>query len=162
GLKILTITVKDSTCEPPGIAVSRTFTLPVYIQSGSVTYREVVIWRGEEIALSSTGGLTAAWSVQPGGAPLSSLSCTSCSNPVATPDVTTIYEGRTNSGTCHNTDRIRVRVDNDTNKIIITPESPHVLCRPGYVDLNATIEGPKPLSNLPCGPTANLPSTFPD
>ncbi len=162
GLKILTITVKDSTCEPPGIAVSRTFTLPIYIQSGSVTYREVVICRGEEINLSSTGGLPAEWTVEPGGAPLSSLSCTSCSNPIARPDVTTVYVGKSNSGTCHNTDRIRVRVDNDTNIVTITPESPFVLCKPGYVNLEASIDGPKPLSNLPCGATAQLPPTIPD
>jgi gliding motility-associated-like protein len=33
GLKILTVTVKDSTCRAPGISVAQTYTFPIYINS---------------------------------------------------------------------------------------------------------------------------------
>lgn len=35
GLKILTITVKDSTCRPPGIAIAQTFTVPININTSA-------------------------------------------------------------------------------------------------------------------------------
>jgi len=162
GLRILTVTVKDSTCQPPGIAVTRIFTIPVYIRSGALTERAVTICRGDEVQLLATGGLKATWTVQPGGSPAGSLSCTFCSNPVARPEVTTVYEGLAGSSSCYNIDRVRVRVDNDTNKVAITPESPYILCEPGYIDLSVTATGPRPLTNMACGPTAIIPPGNPD
>jgi gliding motility-associated-like protein len=159
GLHILTVAVKDSTCLPPGIAVTRIFTIPVYIRTGSSTEKEVIVCRGAEVQLHASGGLQAEWTVRPGGSPLSSLSCTSCSSPVARPETTTVYEATSGSGSCYNTDRITVRVDNDNNDILVTPpERPYVLCEPGYAELSVSATGPRPLSNLSCGPAASSPS----
>ena len=46
-----------------------------------------------------------------------------------------------------------VNIDN-ANSVTITPASPFVLCRPGYMQLDANASGPPPIQNIPCG-TAN-------
>jgi len=38
-----------------------------------------------------TGGGDKNWTVLPGGSPITSLSCTNCDNPIATPTVPTFY-----------------------------------------------------------------------
>src|SRR6185312_2844470 len=54
--------------------------LPV-ISAGS----DVAICKGDNTPLTATGGDTYSWS------PAEGLSCTTCSNPVATPTITTTY-----------------------------------------------------------------------
>jgi gliding motility-associated-like protein len=91
GLKIFTITVKDSTCLPPGIAVSQSFVLPIFIYPVTNIFKDTTICVGSSVPLKATGGNTFIWTVLPGGASLSSLSCTNCNNPLATPSTTTRY-----------------------------------------------------------------------
>lgn len=46
---------------------------------------DTTIWWGESVVLSGTGGTSYQWS------PPTGLSCTSCQNPISTPDNTTVY-----------------------------------------------------------------------
>jgi gliding motility-associated-like protein len=159
GLKIFTITVKDSTCKPPGISITQSFSIPLYIRAGSETVTRKIACAGEAVQLQSSGKTPTTWSVLPGGSPENSLSCIQCSNPVARPQLTTTYEGVSASNGCVHVDRVTVEVDNEPGRIAITPASPHVLCDPDTVHLGVDITGPLPLVNLACGPAAQIPST---
>ncbi len=159
GLYILSVTVQDTTCDPPGVVTSRTFTLPVYISGNALSDREYVICRGAQIQLHTTAGAPGSWTVLPDGSPLSSLSCTSCSNPVARPDTTTTYEVVAQSGGCMQTERITVRIDEEQYQLNITPETPHVQCKMDSLLLDINVSGPPPLINLSCGAAGATPST---
>ncbi|RYZ48681.1 MAG: hypothetical protein EOP49_18030, partial [Sphingobacteriales bacterium] len=98
GLRVLSITVKDSTCNPPGIILSQTFTIPLYVWGPTVGGPDTSICSIDSIELWAKGGLTYQWSVLPGGSPISSLSCTNCTNPMASPSVTTHYVVTSTSG----------------------------------------------------------------
>ena len=91
GLSIITITVKDSNCAPPGIILQQTFTIPVYIWPPTVGGPDTAICAIDSVRLDVSGGTAWEWSVLGGGAPITSLSCTSCKNPWAKPNVTTKY-----------------------------------------------------------------------
>lgn len=91
GLKVITVSVKDSTCVPPGIAVQQTFTFPIYINPLTIIKNDTAICPGDTVQLEAFGGSTFSWSVLPGGSPLSSLSCTNCKTPKAYPTTTTRY-----------------------------------------------------------------------
>lgn len=112
GYKIFTVTVKDSTCKPPGIVFYQTFTLPIYIWPATTILNDTAICKGDTAHLLAIGGGDFTWTVLPGGSPLSTLSCTSCNNPVANPSVTTRYvvtSGITNA-ICKNKDTVTVTV----------------------------------------------------
>ncbi|HYD21839.1 MAG TPA: gliding motility-associated C-terminal domain-containing protein [Flavipsychrobacter sp.] len=93
GLHIFVITVKDSTCEPPGIPITNTFTIPLHVWPAT----EVLILGPdticplEPVPLVAIGGANYQWDVLPGGSPITSMSCTACDNPMVTPTVTTTY-----------------------------------------------------------------------
>lgn len=91
GLKVFTVTVKDSTCTPPGIAVQQTFSFPIYINPKTVILGDTTICPGDTAQLTAFGGSQFTWTVLPGGSPVSTLSCNPCKNPKATPSVTTQY-----------------------------------------------------------------------
>jgi gliding motility-associated-like protein len=50
---------------------------------------------------------------------------------------------------CFSTGVVPLRVDR-TNSVTALLASPYIVCRPGYVTLDAQGNGPKPLRNLPC------------
>lgn len=60
------------------------------------------------------------------------------------------------AGTCKAVDTVRVELDT-TNTVIITPKNPVkeedalVMCRPGYLQMEALIKGKQPMNNLDCG-----------
>ncbi len=136
GFKIFTITVTDSSCAPPGITEANTFTLPLYIFPTTYTNQDTTICLGNHVNLSAFGGAALTWSVLPGGAPLSSLSCTSCSNPTATPTVTTSYVVASNQiGGCSSTDTVTITVNAVPSKPLPTSNSP--LCANTTMDLYA-------------------------
>ncbi len=110
GLKVFTVSVADSNCAAPGIIVPNTYSVPIYILNGVTISADTSICYGASTALSAVGSASYAWSVLPGGAPLSSLSCTTCSNPVASPGVTTTYTITTQGGSCAGTDTVVVIV----------------------------------------------------
>lgn len=111
GLKIFTVTVIDSSCTPPGIIVSNTFTIPIFIWSQMKVDKDTAICPGDSIKLLVAGGADFVWTVLPGGSPLSSISCINCSNPTAKPQLTTRYvvESRVNP-MCKNIDTVTVYV----------------------------------------------------
>jgi gliding motility-associated-like protein len=93
GLHIFVITVKDSTCEPPGIPITNTFTIPLHVWPATevIIQGPDTICPGEPVGLLAIGGANYQWNVLPGGDPITSLSCTACDNPQVTPQVTTTY-----------------------------------------------------------------------
>jgi gliding motility-associated-like protein len=115
GLKIFTITVKDSACDPPGILLAQTFTIPIYIWPITVGEVDTTICFGDSVQMNAYGGSQFTWGVIPGGSGVSSLSCTNCKNPVATPTVTTSYWVQSNLGNnfCN--------INRDTVTIIVLP-----------------------------------------
>jgi len=98
GLKVLLITVKDSTCNPPGIILTQTFTIPLYIWGPTVGGPDTAICEIDSVQLWAKGGSDYVWTVLPGGSPITSLSCTNCPNPMAWPTVSTSYVVTSTSG----------------------------------------------------------------
>ncbi len=91
GLKTLIVTVKDSTCRPPGIMLYYPYIVPVYIWGPTKTVPDTSVCPNETAYLTATGGGNYQWSVLPGGSPITSLSCTACTSPVAVPGIITSY-----------------------------------------------------------------------
>lgn len=91
GIKILTVTVTDSSCAPPGIIQSNTFTLPLYIYPVEHSKFDTTICLTKKITLNANGANAYAWSVLPGGSSVNSLSCTNCQHPTDSPTVNTTY-----------------------------------------------------------------------
>lgn len=113
GLNVLAITVKDSTCLPPGIIFQQTFTIPIYVWPPTVTRPDTAICSIDSVQLDVSGGSAFQWSVLPGGSPLTSLSCTNCKSPMATPTTTTTYVVESTGGNnfCnHNKDSVTITV----------------------------------------------------
>ncbi|MCB9046719.1 MAG: gliding motility-associated C-terminal domain-containing protein [Chitinophagales bacterium] len=96
------------------------------------------------------------WTVN--GGPATTLSDDTIHNPLATPPVTTDYVVTTPDliATCKSSDTVQVFID-ETNKVTITPKNPNnadnalVLCRPGYIQLEALLKGKPPKNNVACG-----------
>jgi len=91
GLHILTVTVKDSSCTPPGILVSNTFSIPIYINPITVASPDSSICLGDSLQLYVGGGNQFHWTVLPGGDDTLSMSCTYCDSPKVSPSITTTY-----------------------------------------------------------------------
>ncbi len=91
GLKGFIVTVKDSTCNPPGIMLYYTFSVPIYIWAPTRALKDTSICPGQTAFLAAIGGDNFTWDVLPGGAPVTSLTCTNCVQPIANPKVTTQY-----------------------------------------------------------------------
>ncbi len=91
GTRQLVVVVKDSSCSPPGIPITQSFNIPLYIYPSTVIIRDTAICAGDSVNLLVVGGSDFVWTVVPGGSPLSTLSCTNCSRPVAKPTKTTSY-----------------------------------------------------------------------
>ena len=91
GLHVLTVTVKDSSCAPPGILVSNTFSIPIHINPVTVASHDTSICLGDSTRMYVGGGNVFHWTVLPGGSDSTSLSCTFCDSPWVHPTVTTSY-----------------------------------------------------------------------
>lgn len=60
---------------------------------------------------------------------------------------------------CFATGVVPIKLDY-SNSVVITPASPYIMCRPGYLTgLSANGSGLKPLRNLPCGPNNTVSCT---
>jgi gliding motility-associated-like protein len=91
---------------------------------------DMVICLGQSAQLNATGGLTYNW------APFSGLSCTTCSNPVATPLTTTQYVVTGyNSYGCAGRDTILITVPQPID-VVVGPNT--AICTGGSTQLNAT------------------------
>ncbi len=113
GLHVLTVTVKDSTCRPPGIPITQTFVIPVYVWPVTHAFGDTTMCAAETAHLGAYGGSDFTWTVVSGSP--NSLSCTNCQYPDATPTVTTTYAVVSNaSAYCdQNKDTVVVRVINN-------------------------------------------------
>ncbi|HLO69447.1 MAG TPA: gliding motility-associated C-terminal domain-containing protein [Flavipsychrobacter sp.] len=91
GLRNLILTIKDSTCRPPGILLYQTFTLPIYIWPVTKAVPDTTICKNQTAYLGVSGGGNFQWSVLPGGSPITSLNNPNIQYPIATPALTTTY-----------------------------------------------------------------------
>lgn len=117
GLRIFSVTAKDSTCVSPGVIVAQTFVLPIYIWPITDIIKDTTICYRDSVTLLAVGGSSFTWSVLPGGSPITSLSCTSCKQPVAKPTINTQYQV-VNSSTQYcskNSDTVTINVVNIQN-----------------------------------------------
>lgn len=120
GLKIYTITITDSTCID-GVMPSVTYAIPMYIHPATnVVTNNSVVCHNSSISLHAVGGSAFTWGVLPGGSPVSSLSCTTCSDPVVMPTVNTYYILSATNPFCYNKDTILVKIDTIPNKPTVT------------------------------------------
>lgn len=112
GTRVFVVTVKDSACSTSGIAISHSITVPVYVYAVTAALKDTAICAGDSTVLIGVGGTAYVWTAVPGGSGVSSLSCTSCKNPVAKPTVTTSYIVSSNSiSSCNkNSDTVTVTV----------------------------------------------------
>lgn len=89
---------------------------------------------GSSTTLSVSGGTSYTW------APASGLSCTTCSNPVATPTATTTYTVTgTNANGCTSTKTVTVTV-NPLPGITFTPNG-QTICKGNPVSISASVSG---------------------
>ncbi len=91
GLKGFIVAIKDSTCDPPGVPLYYTFSIPIYIWAPTRALKDTSICPGQTAFLAAVGGENFVWDVLPGGAPVTTLTCSTCVPPIATPLITTQY-----------------------------------------------------------------------
>ncbi|XZF16013.1 gliding motility-associated C-terminal domain-containing protein [Chitinophagaceae bacterium MMS25-I14] len=115
GVRNLIVTVKDSSCKPPGILLSQSFIIPIYISPVTQIFNDTTICPGDTVHLTAVGGTSFSWSVLPGGSPLSTLSCTNCKSPIATPTMTTRYVVSSNNLSYCNKNKDTVTI------VVVTP-----------------------------------------
>ncbi len=137
GLHILTVTVKDSSCTPPGILVSNTFSIPIYINPITVASPDTSICLGDSTQFYVGGGHTFHWTVLPGGSDTTSLSCTYCDSPKVAPTMTTSYVVTSDlASVCdRSVDTVTVTVATGP-ALTITPDT--VTCINASLQLNVT------------------------
>lgn len=122
-----------------GSGTNRDYSTIKYCQLNTVaTAAQTQICIGQSTQLNSTGGFNFQWSVISGD-PITALnfSCTSCTNPVASPTSTTTYAVSSESSSgCVDTDTITIIV-NPLPGPAITPNGPTEFCIGGTVQLTA-------------------------
>ncbi len=99
------VTFRDNNCPINGVRTNA-YTITIAplptIDAGANT----AICLGASLVLNPTGGVSYVWS------PGSSLSCTACTSPIATPSATTLYTVTgTDANGCVNTDTVRITVN---------------------------------------------------
>ena len=155
GLRQLVLMVADS-CRPrnafpnyePTTRHFFSYALPLYIAPATFILKDTTICAGDSVKLKAVGGDAFTWSVLPGGAPLSSLSCVSCKEPVARPLVTTSYVVSANNPSgCKSVDTVTIRV---VPAPAFTPLADFTLCGGTSETLNLQLQAP------PAGITQNV------
>ncbi|RYD55167.1 MAG: hypothetical protein EOP56_16605, partial [Sphingobacteriales bacterium] len=135
GLRNLIVSVKDSTCHPPGIVFQQSFTIPIYVFPPIQAYRDTSICPGDKVQLVATNGSNYQWQELGGGT--SSLSCTNCIAPTVTPYATIRYvvESKGTTFCRHNKDSVDVTM----LKVPEHDNMPDIITCPGNIvnyDLN--------------------------
>ena len=115
GLNTFTVTVKDDACQVSG---QQTYSYSINVLSGtSAGADKSYCTSGGPVQLNAIGGTTFSWTLLGGGA-ATSLSCTNCPDPKASPAVTSTYIVTSNySASCSNKDTITVSVVSDFNLV---------------------------------------------
>lgn len=111
GLNNIIITVKDSTCKPPGILLSYSLSIPIFIWPSTKAVPDTSICDNDAAFLGVTGGGNYTWTILPGGTP-NSLNNPNIANPIARPTTTTTYvvTSGASSFCSNNTDTVEVAV----------------------------------------------------
>lgn len=127
GPSVLTFSILDTNCNAMTVPINSGITVPINVWGQTSSGKDTGICLGEHVNLKASGGANYSWSVISGTA--SSLSCTNCSNPVATPLTTTQYllTSGANAFCADNTDTIVVNVNTNltypTAGITVNPDS---------------------------------------
>ena len=104
-----------------------------YCQLTTVASPDAAICLGQSIGLTASGGTNITWAVLSGDA--GSLSCTSCTNPTATPNVNTVYTVSSMSGSgCIDYDTVYITV-NPIPTPVIHNDTPLSFCAGDSVKL---------------------------
>jgi gliding motility-associated-like protein len=133
-----TMTIEDNFCPIPG---QQTFAYSVNILDATTVSSDPVICGSQTAQLNAYGGSIFNWSVVSGD-PMTpgNFSCNPCSNPIASPAVTTTYAVISNlSGTCDNVDTVTVFVVPDFTYNVTQSSTSSCLLQPiqlGIVSLS--------------------------
>lgn len=128
GLRNLILTIKDSTCRPPGILLYQTFTLPIYIWPVTKALADTTVCKNQTAYLGATGGGNFQWSVLPGGSPITSLNNPNIQYPIATPGLSTTYVV---------TSTVNPYCNRNKDTMVV-----NIINGPGYVQLKDTLTCP--------------------
>lgn len=155
----LVVRAKDSTCTGTGFAlVLRNYqVLLIRVVPGLDAGPDLPICaidpQSRQLFVRGTEALNhIVWENVDGG-PAENLSATNIPNPIASPKNTTVYLVRTEDleeGGCRTRDTVSVYID-ESNTVDVVPNSPLVVCRPDYLQLDAIVTGKGPISNMACG-----------
>ncbi len=84
------ITLKDSTCYPPGIVYTNTVTIPFQITPATEAFKDTSVCPGDPVQLHVINGGNFQWNIVSG--PAGSLNTTTGASPIASPYATSKYE----------------------------------------------------------------------
>jgi hypothetical protein len=124
GFTVYTVTAFDSNCSS-GFTASLTSAIPVFVSPVTkiINTDTNAFCPGDTVRLFAVGGGNFTWSVLPGGSPITSLSCTSCSITLAHPDTTTTY-------VVHTSDTLLCGKNSDTITLTPTLHTPVIVVAP--------------------------------
>ncbi len=153
GVNTFTVTVKDDACQISG---EQTYSFTIHVLPGTTAGTDKYYCpSGGPVQLQAIGGTAFTWTLLDGSS-ATTLSCTNCANPKASPAITTTYVVESNfSSNCTYKDTITVHVVADFS-MTASPETR--LCS---LEEGATISvepGPDPLSSYTYAwsPSGNL------
>jgi gliding motility-associated-like protein len=186
GQHILVITTVDSTCtqDQPIVLTTKEVVLIQVVPGIDAGPDQVICELNPQpiqLFVKGTNNLKVTWTTTDGG-PVIGFNTLNIHNPTINYPFfsgnDTIFYPKTAgyivstvdlTGTCRNRDTVYVSLDtsntvNITPKNPVNPEDALVMCKPGYMQLEALIKGKKPLNNVPCSignPTlCNTPETL--
>jgi gliding motility-associated-like protein len=141
----------DSTCSPGGTPIlQRSYTVvlvkvPSGIEAGENGFYCPGSGKGYQINVRAPASLNFTWT------PMTGLTCPTpnCQNPIAMPDSTTTYivTAAVSPYVCKRVDTITIFTVNAS----ILNGNETVLCKPGYLQLDAVSSGPRPTQKIVCG-----------
>ena len=113
GFYMFTIVAKDDACPVTGL---NSFVITIEVFTSTYAGQDQIICQGDTAQLNVVGIAPYQWNVIAGD---TSLSCTTCASPIATPDSTTTYVVTSQVvGACANLDTVTVFVIQPLNPII--------------------------------------------
>ena len=143
-----TLAVTNGSCPTVTTAITITVT-PATVAAVSST--QTSICNGQTVALLASGGGTYSWN------PISNLSCSNCSNPIASPTTSTVYTVTVTNGTCPPaTATVSITVNNCVPPVASFVASQNVFCTGDCIDFSSTSTGnPSAISWQFIGGSAN-------
>ncbi len=157
GIHTFTVTARDTSCRPPGIVSSQTFSYSILIPAPQEGYGDTSICSLDTAMIhgGSQLGDSLVWSVISGDN--NSLSCTSCDTAIVYPSVTTKYKVTNINSICES--------NSDTVTVTIIPPplvdigyDDTLICQNSTVTFSPTLTPPGAY-NYMWSPNANITST---